>query len=87
MSSTGASVPLAMIAPGLHQLLPDVGAFLGALRPEPRQHVRRVRGGVNPLHRRDHAELPEARDVGGADVLRVLDPPAQLPCRSSPDAA
>ena len=26
----------------------------------------------------DHAELPEARDVGRIDVLRVLDAPAQI---------
>jgi hypothetical protein len=33
---------------------------------------------VDPLHRRDHAELPEPRDVGRVEVLRVLDPPPQI---------
>jgi hypothetical protein len=33
---------------------------------------------VDALHRGDHAELAEARDVGGVEVLRVLDAPAQV---------
>ena len=33
---------------------------------------------MDPLHRRDHAELSEARDVCGAQVLRVLDAPAEI---------
>ena len=33
---------------------------------------------MNPLHGRHHAQLPEARDVGRAQVLRVLHPPAQV---------
>ena len=48
---------------GLHQLLPDVRAFFGALRAEPRQHVRGVRRAVHALHRGNHAEGAEARNV------------------------
>ena len=60
----------------LLQLLPDVGALFGAPRAEAREHVWRVRRAVDSLHRGDHAQLPESRDVGGAEVLGVLDAPA-----------
>jgi hypothetical protein len=33
---------------------------------------------VNPLHRGDDAELGETGQVGGIDVLRVLDAPAKV---------
>ena len=33
---------------------------------------------MDALHGGDHAELAEARDIGGADVLRMLDAPAQI---------
>jgi hypothetical protein len=33
---------------------------------------------VDAFHRGDDAELAEARNVGRAEVLRVLDPPAKL---------
>ena len=33
---------------------------------------------MDALHRGDHAELAEARNVGGAQVLRVLHAPAQI---------
>ena len=49
-----------------HQLLPDVSALFGALRPQAQQHVRRIRGAVDALHRGDHAQFAEARDIGGA---------------------
>ena len=46
--------------------------------PEPQQHVGRVGRAVDSLHRGDHAQLAEARDIGGAEVLRMLDAPAQV---------
>ena len=33
---------------------------------------------MDALHRRDHAELPEARDVGQTEMLRVLDAPTPV---------
>ena len=66
------------MAPLLHELLPDVRAFFGALRPQAQQHVGGVGGAVDSLHRGDDAELPEARDILRAEVLGVLDAPAQV---------
>src|SRR5260370_20235420 len=62
----------------LHQFLPDVGAFLGTLRTQAEQYVGGVARAVNALHRGDHSELSDARAVSGAQVLSVLDPPAQV---------
>src|SRR5581483_8551630 len=62
----------------LHELLPDVRSLFGARRSQARQHVRRVGGAVNPLHRRDDAQTAETRDVLRAEVLRVLDAPPEL---------
>ncbi|MBI3668312.1 MAG: pyridoxal-phosphate dependent enzyme, partial [Acidobacteria bacterium] len=62
----------------VEQTPPDVSAFLGALGTQARDHVRTVRRAVHALHRRDHAKLAEARNVGSVDVLGMLDPPAQI---------
>src|SRR5204862_8054924 len=50
---------------------------LGALDAELRRDPRRVGDRVDSLHRSDHPELREPWDVGGRDVLRMLDAPAQ----------
>src|SRR6266540_145856 len=63
---------------GLHQLLPDVGALRGTPVSQARGDEDRVRRAVDPLHGGDDAELAEARDVGRAQVLRVLDAPADV---------
>ena len=79
MSSTGASVPLAITAPdfiSFCQTYAPSSARFGPRRASTNGGVRRR---VDALHRGDDAEPAEPRDVGGADVLGVLDPPAQLP--------
>src|ERR1039458_3630651 len=62
----------------LHQFLPDVGAFLGALGAETEEDIGGVGGAMDALHGGDDAELSEARDIGGVEVLRVLDAPAEV---------
>ena len=63
---------------GLHQLLPDVRAFFRALGAEARRHIRRIGGGVNALHRRNHAEPAKPRNVIAMNVLRVLHAPSKV---------
>ena len=78
MSSTGVSVPFAIIAPGVEQGAPDVGAL--AARCSPRRSGTHGPSEVQwiGLHRGDDAELAEARMSSGLQVLRVLDPPAHV---------
>ncbi len=45
------------------ELAPDVSALLGTLRSQSQIDPRRIGRAVDALHRRDHAELTESRDV------------------------
>ncbi len=58
-------------------LAPGVGAA-DALRPETRRREQHVADRVRGLHRRDHAELREARDVGVREDLCMLDAEARV---------
>src|SRR5258707_1387637 len=53
-------------------------SFAGAFFTQTRQHHWRIGGGVNRLHGRDDTQLAEARNIGGIEVLRVLNAPAQV---------
>ena len=77
-SSTGASVPLATIAPDFISFCQTYAPSFAPASRRAAQHIGRVGRAVNPLHRGDDAERAEARDVGGAEMLRVLDAPAQV---------
>jgi hypothetical protein len=57
---------------GVQELPPGIGAA-DACGPEPRRREQHVADGVRGLHRGDHAELREARDVGIRDDLGMLD--------------
>ena len=63
---------------GIHERAPEVGPLAGAHVAQAKGDPGSVRGGVHALHRREDAEVGEARDVVGMDVLRVLDPPAEV---------
>ena len=76
-SSTGVSVPLVTTRARLHQFLPNVGAFFGALGSQPQNDERRVGRAVDALHGSDDTQLREARNIGGVEMLRMLDAPAE----------
>ena len=65
----------------VEQRPPGVGAALGPPLAEAGDDERPVGRGVVGLHRGDHAELLEPRNVGRVEVLGVLDPPAQIAAR------
>ena len=61
-----------------HELPPDISAFFRPLRPEPFENPRPVRGAVDRLHRGDDAETAEPGDILQAQMLGVLDAPADV---------
>ena len=77
-SSTGASVPFSDPRPAVEELAPDVGALGHARVAEPLRRPGPVGGTVDALHRGQHAEPAEARDVRGVEDLGVLDAEARV---------
>ena len=57
---------------GVEQRAPGI-ASLDPLGADPLLRPRHVEGAVHPLHRRQHSQLPETRQIFGAHDLRVLD--------------